>query len=334
LFLLAWSLLQWKRFWIPCAGIAALLACLSCGSVPVLGNLLERFRYALQSKDAKVWEKEASILSLTFLDVGEGDSMAIRFPDGRVWVLDAGGMRQTSSQENGVHGFDVGEEVVSRYLWHFWVNKIDRLLLSHPDTDHAGGINAIMKNFRIGRFDYSQAGPDRILAGILHTARKKQLFTQPLHAGMEEKLGPVAVRVLNPPAHTPFNSTNENSLVLDLSFKRFSALLTGDLEKSGETEVLSQPEMGQRLLLKVAHHGSRSGTADAFLARIQPRWAIISVGRNNPFGHPSKDTLARILQHRARPVSTMEEGAITFETDGIRYVLKSHLSGILERGEL
>jgi competence protein ComEC len=219
-------------------------------------------------------------------------------------------------------------------LWHFWVNRIDRLMLSHPDIDHAGGIMAIMNNFRIGRFEYSQTGPDRILAGILSTARKKQLFTRPLHAGMVEKLGPVAVRLLNPPAHMPFSSTNENSLVLDLSFKRFSALLTGDLEKSGETEVLSQPEMGRRLLLKVAHHGSRSGTSDAFLARTQPRWAIISVGRNNPFGHPSQDTLARILQHRARPVSTMEEGAITFETDGMRYVLKSHLSGILERGKL
>jgi competence protein ComEC len=334
LLLLAWSFLELRRFWIPCTGIAVLLACVSCGSVPGLSIVMERLRNIFQSKDAKTWQREAPLLSITFLDVGEGDSMVLRFPDRRVWVLDAGGVRQTPSQEEGVHGFDVGEAVVSRYLWHFWVNRIDRLMLSHPDLDHAGGIPAVLKNFPVGIFNCSRAGPDRILTAILGAAQERRIRTQPLHVGMEENIGPVTVRVLNPPDPALFNSTNENSLVLELIFKRFSALLTGDLEKAGETEVLYRSGLGRCLLLKVAHHGSRNGTADAFLDRTQSRWAVISVGRNNPFGHPSKETLARLLQHHARPISTMEEGAITFETDGIHYVLKSHLSGILERGEL
>jgi competence protein ComEC len=147
-------------------------------------------------------------------------------------------------------------------------------------------------------------------------------------------MGPVTVSVLNPPADTLLHSTNENSLVLKFSFKRFSALLTGDLEKAGETEVLSRTGALRSGLLKVAHHGSRSGSSSLFLDRVQPRWAVVSVGRNNPFGHPSKETINRLRQHGAHSILTLDEGAVTFETDGERYVIKSHVSGILERGEL
>jgi competence protein ComEC len=334
LILLAWSFFQWRRFWIPCAAIIALLACLACASLPGLGILLEECRHAFQSREEEVWKRSTPVLSIAFLDVGEGDSMVVRFPDKRVWVLDAGGLRQPPSQGDNAEGFDVGESVVSRYLWYFWINRVDRLILSHSDMDHAGGIIAVMKNFRIDKFDYPRVGPDRIIARILNQASENQIDIEALYAGRTDRVGPVAVRVLNPPAHRLLPTTNENSLVLELSFNRFSALLTGDLEKGGETEVLSQHAIGPHLLLKVAHHGSRFGTSDVFLARTQPRWAVISVGRSNPFGHPSKETLARILQHRVRPVSTMDEGAITFETDGMRYVLESRLSGILEKGEL
>jgi competence protein ComEC len=334
LLLLAWSFFEWRRFWIPCAAITALLMCLSCASVPGFGRLLEKFRHASQSMGEKTWESGASILSIAFLDVGEGDSMVICFPDKQIWVLDAGGLLQSSSQEDSSNGFDVGEEVVSRYLWHFWIKRVDSLILSHSDRDHAGGMIAVMKNFPIDRFVYPLIGPDRIIAKILDRARTNRIETEPSHVGMAIRTGPVTVKVLNPPVHKLFATTNENSLVLEIFFKHFSALLTGDLEKAGETEVLSQPGMGRHLLLKVGHHGSRFGTSDAFLARTRPRWAVISAGRNNSFGHPAKETLARILRYRARPVSTMEEGAITFETDGMRYVLKSHLSGILERGKL
>ncbi len=332
--LFAWSFFEWRRFWIPCTGIVALLACLSFGSVPVFGRLLEELRHATRKPDEQCWKKDASILSITALDVGEGDSAVIRFPDMRVWLVDAGGLRQAPSQEDAAYGFDIGEAVVSRYLWHFWIGRIDRMLLSHADMDHAGGVAAVMQNFRTGVFAYSQSAPDTILTGILDTAVKRKLELRQLHTGTEEKIGPVIATVLNPRANTLLNSSNENSLVLNLSFKRFSALLTGDLEKAGEAEVLSQPGADRCELLKVAHHGSRSGSSDRFLDRVQPRWAVVSVGRNNPFGHPSKETLSRLQRHGTRPILTMDEGAVTFETDGERYVLKSHINGILERGEL
>ena len=129
-------------------------------------------------------------------------------------------------------------------------------------------------------------------------------------------------------------STNDNSLVLEFAFKGLSALLTADLEKAGELQVLSTPGNLNGQLLKVAHHGSRSSTSDSFLERTQSRWAVISAGRNNPFGHPSPEVLARLRRHGVKFFLTLNEGAITFETDGSRYVIKSHVRGILERGQL
>jgi competence protein ComEC len=332
LLLFFWSSFGWRRFWAPCSAIAVMMGCLSYGSVPVVGEAISEFRCLFFNSKEGTWRRNASILSFTFLDVGEGDCTVIRFPDMRVWVLDAGGLRQPHSQEDSAYGFDIGEAVVSRYLWHAWINRIDRLILSHPDIDHAGGIPAVMQNFRNGRFDYSQSGPDAIISAILNIAQQRQIAALRPHRGNEETIGPVKIRVLHPPANSPFNSTNENSLVLELSFKSFSALLTGDLEKSGENEFISQPGISRCCLLKVAHHGSRWGTSNSFLDRIQPHWAVISVGRNNPFGHPSQETLSRLRQHGVHSLLTVDEGAVTFETDGDSYVLRSYVNGILDRG--
>ena len=246
-----------------------------------------------------------------------------------MWVLDAGGLRQPHSQEDGAYGFDLGEAVVSRYLWHAWISRIDRLILSHPDIDHAGGVPAVMRNFRTGRFDYSQTGPNAIIKAILDIAQQRQIDTLQPHRGIEEKIGPVKIRVLHPPVDSPFTSTNENSLVLEFSYKKCSALLTGDLEKSGENEMISQPGISRCRLLKVAHHGSRWSTSNFFLDCIQPHWAVISVGRGNQFGHPSQETLNRLRQHGVHSLLTVDEGAVTFETDGDRYVLRSYINGIL-----
>jgi competence protein ComEC len=334
LVLFAWNIFQWRRFWIPCAGLAVLLACLSYSSVPGLGSVLTLSRLAVRGGETKIWERNASVLSLAFLDVGEGDAVILRFPDRRVWVLDAGGLRQSQALADSTYVFDIGEAVVSRYLWHFWIPHIDRVLISHSDIDHAGGAAAVMKNFGFNRLDYPRAEIDAMIAGLVSLAREKKAVSQPAYAGIEETIGPIAVRVLNPPASRLFGSTNENSLVLQLGFKRFSALLAGDLEKSGEQALLARPELKSCQLLKVAHHGSRYGSTNAFLDRVQPRWAVVSVGRNNPFGHPSSETLHRLIKHGARPLSTADNGTVTFETDGSRYVLKSHLRGVLERGAL
>jgi competence protein ComEC len=273
-------------------------------------------------------------LTFTFLDVGQGDSVVIGFPDGRHWVVDAGGLRLAPSQEDSAYAFDIGEAVVSRFLWQGWNTKLDRLVLSHSDLDHSGGMASLLKNFKVNKFNHSPAEPDEILTGILNVARKRHVKTGPIHSGVEERISGVTVRVLHPPMNAPHNSANENSLVLAFSFKRFSALLTGDLERSGEADSLARITLQSSLVLKVAHHGSRWGTSDAFLDQTSPRWAVISVGRHNPFGHPSKEVMLRLLRHRVRTLLTTDEGAIGFETDGNAYRIWSHVRGILAEGVL
>jgi competence protein ComEC len=335
LLLFVWTYFEWRRFYIPCIYIAAVLACLSCGTVPVMGSIIGKCRTAVHNKDKETWPKHASILRFSFLDVGEGDSIVIRFPDGRLWLLDAGGLRMPPSREENANAFDIGEAVVSRFLWHEWITGFERVVMSHTDIDHSGGIPAIMKNFRIAKLDYSASGANgAILNSVLSIARDKGMQSHCLQAGMEEAIGGVTVRTVNPRADAKPGSANEGSLVLQISYNRFSALLTGDLEKTGELELLSQPLNLGGQLLKAAHHGSRNGTSNGFLDRMHPRWAIVSAGRNNPFGHPSHEVLARLLNHGIRPILTLNEGAITFETDGERYVVKTHVSGLLEHGEL
>ncbi len=333
LLLFIWSFFERQRLWIPFACIILLLACLSFSSLPPVNSLAKTIGLAACNKD-DYWSKQSEVLSFSFLDVGEGDSVVIQFPNRQVWVLDAGGIWQAPSQEGSENTFDIGEAVVSRYLWWSWITKIDRLLLSHPDQDHAGGMQAVINNFKAQKFYYSGIQPNAILDRTLNLVQAKMISTNQIHAGEEEKVGGVRVRTLHPPDDGILRSTNENSLVLHLKYKRFSALLTGDLGQSGEAEILSFAGNIRSLLLKVAHHGSHSSTRDDFLDRIQSRWAVISAGQNNPHGHPSREVLLRLHQHGVRPILTIDEGTITVETDGTRYVVKTYVSGILEEGSL
>ncbi len=320
--LFAWKFMEWRRGWIPWLWVGLLLACLSSG-LPRLGP-------PTLSKSNKGGRPA---LRITFLDVGEGDSIVLVLPDGRVWIVDAGGIRQSRSEEETDKGFDVGEAVVSRYLWSQWTSRLDRVILSHPDQDHAGGMPAILENFRTRRVDYGEATSDPYLARVLRAATERGTGLRQVRAGDALEHGDPGVEVLNP-FDGEGRSTNENSVVLRLDYGRFSALLTGDLEKSGERDFLSRQQCRPGLLLKAAHHGSRNATTDPMIDCILPRWAVLSSGRNNPFGHPSGEVISRLLRRGTRLLLTQDLGAITFETDGVRYLVASHVTGIIEQGFL
>jgi competence protein ComEC len=326
LLLLLWGIFRWRRRWIPCLYIGILLACAASGTVP----LPDIFR---SGNDP--WPRGVPVLRLTFLDVGQGDAVVIRFPNGLVRTIDAGGYYSFQAESERAFGFDVGEAVVSRYLWHEWVSALDAAAISHADSDHAGGVPAVMKNFRIKRFDYAPAGANpKTLEKLRGLAQSRKIPEKPMSAGMEENIGDVVIRAIHPAADSILTSSNENSLVLRLTYNRFSALLAGDMERSGEAEALRRVDGLGAQLLKVGHHGSRASTSDLLLERTRPRWAVISAGRNNPYGHPSPDVIARLEKRAVRTFVTMNHGAVTYETDGERYVIRSHVYGIMEKGTL
>jgi competence protein ComEC len=327
-----WCFLRWRRLWIPCAFIGLEIACLALAD----SRTLEQTGAALVPSSCRsACPSSAMPLRLFFLDVGQGDSAVIQFPDARAWVIDAGGLRTNSPQLEDASPFDTGEALVSRFLWSRWIVRLDRAVLTHPHQDHAGGMPAVLRNFPTGRLDYGDAGNEPIQARVLAAARVAHVPIHAAAADEEYNVAGVRVRVLSPPpGKGSFRSLNDISVVLHLKFGRFSALLAGDLEGTGETEVLAREHDLRSLLLKVGHHGSRNATLDPFLERAQPRWAVISAGRRNPFQNPSPETMLRLLRHGARLLLTMDQGAIFFETDGANYILKSHALGVLEQGEL
>jgi competence protein ComEC len=331
LLLSAWCFLRWRRIWIPCAFVVLEIAALSLAGL----RLLEPPGIHLLPSSCRSWfAVSPQRLRFAFLDVGQGDSIIIEFPDGRVWVVDAGGLRVEPGQPEETSPFDIGEAVVSRFLWSRWDVALDRAILTHPHQDHAGGLPVLLRNFPTARLDLSDTEADPARERILEAARVARVPAHPVGRGDEFMHAGVQVTVLNPDrAHTP-RSLNDTSVVLHLRYGRFSALLAGDMEGPAESWLLSSGLEFQSQLLKVAHHGSRNTTSDGFLDRVRPRWAVISAGRNNPFQNPSRETLLRLLRHGTRFLLTMEHGAIFFETDGSNYSLSSYRLGPLERGQL
>ncbi|HXJ77753.1 MAG TPA: DNA internalization-related competence protein ComEC/Rec2 [Candidatus Methylomirabilis sp.] len=247
-------------------------------------------------------------LRVTFLDVGQGDATFVELPEGPRLLVDGG--------PGGARRFDVGERVLCPFLWNRPVHGLDVVALSHTDADHAGGLAAVLRNFPVREFwesgRWGAGGQDTWLAlGSSHAARRI------LRDGQRLWVGNALVTVLNPDGQ-PSPHPNDDSLVLRLDWRGVSILLTGDLGALGEGRVLERAAPVRVLVLKVAHHGSRSSSSAAFLESSQPSFAIVSVGARNPFRHPTPEALERLRAIGGRVYRTDRDGAIIFETDGAR----------------
>lgn len=252
-------------------------------------------------------------LEVTALDVGQGDSIFVVAPDGAAMLVDAGGPTGSttlSSRDN----FDIGEEVVSPYLWQRRFRRIDVAVITHAHSDHIGGMAAIIRNFHPRELWLSVTPPSAMLENILRLARENNVRIQVLRDGSTLNWHNVAVQALAPAttytSHTP---ANNDSLVLHLQWQHASALLEGDAEAASEAIMLShhKEELGSDLL-KIAHHGSRTSTTEAFLRAVHPKDAVISDGRYNTFGHPRPEVLERLASEHVHTYRTDTLGATTF----------------------
>jgi len=259
-------------------------------------------------------------LRITFLDVGQGDATLVELPDGPRILVDGG--------PGGARRFDVGERVLSPFLWNRPVGRLDVVALSHSDSDHAGGLGAVLRHFRVGEFwesgRWGPGGEDALLALPQSGAARRVLG-----AGQRLWLGNALVTVLNPGGQ-PSVSPNDDSLVLRLDWRGVSVLLTGDLGWRGEARVLERGEPVRVLTLRVGHHGSRFSSTTRFLEAARPPFAIISVGARNPFRHPTPEALARLEAAGARIYRTDRDGAIVIETDGMRLWITRWARGTTE----
>ena len=266
-------------------------------------------------------------LEVTAIDVGQGDSLLVVGPSGRTMLIDAGGPAGAAANaENAVltsSTFDIGEEVVSPYLWSRQFRRLDVVALTHAHSDHMGGMPAVLRNFRPRELWVAVDPNSATYRALLAEAATLGIRVRHLRAGDRITWDTLDLAVLAPtPDYTnPGPPINNDSLVLRLQFGRASALLEGDAEAPSEHTMVAAslsglgPQLGPDTLLKVGHHGSRTSTTPEFLAQVSPRDAVISVGRYNTFGHPRPEIIQRLADAHARVFRTDQFGLTTFLLD-------------------
>ncbi|HET7104382.1 MAG TPA: ComEC/Rec2 family competence protein [Terracidiphilus sp.] len=250
------------------------------------------------------------------LDVGQGDSLLVITPDGRTMLVDGGGY---AGYRQSPQNFDIGEDVVSTTLWARGIRQLDVVALSHAHSDHMGGLPAVLRNFHPHELWVGNNPPVAAYTALLEQAAQLHIHVRGLRAGDRVALGAAQVQVLAPfasykPGPEP---SNDDSLVLHVAYGATSALLEGDAEAPVEEAMLAEPGLNSTLL-KVAHHGSSTSTQPQFLARVAPRWAVISCGLHNRYGHPRAEVLSELQAAGVKTYSTDIDGATCFRLDGKR----------------
>jgi len=291
-------------------GMALILArrCLLLAWLGVAG-LLAAAIWITVAPSQKQWHP--GVLEITAIDVGQGDSLLIITPEGKTLLLDSGGVGGQSHSD-----FDVGEEVVSPYLWSRGIRRLDAVAISHPHSDHMGGMRSVMANFRPQTLWYGLDSPSPEFTDLVAAARSFGVAFKPRTAGESFDFGGVQVRVLNPqPGAAPANpAQDDESMVLRLQYRETSALLVGDSHK--RTEEILEGENPASNLLKIGHHGSATSSSPEFLQAVSPQFAVVSAGYYNSFHHPRPDVMKRFTDLQIRTYRTDLAGAVSFYLDG------------------
>ncbi len=262
-------------------------------------------------------------LELTAIDVGQGDSVLVVFPDGKTMLMDGGGMAVFGGGERPK--IDIGEDVVAPYLWQRSFRSIDVVALSHAHEDHIGGLPAILDDFHPKQL-WTGATPEGAEAStaswrnLRGKAQKAGVKIVPLLAGDQFAFGGAQVEILAPSAdYIPGDAPrNNDSLVMRIRYGDRTFLLCGDAERPIERRMLEDNSIAHADVLKVGHHGSHTSSTEDFIAAVSPEYAVISAGYANSYGHPNRDILERLELHHAAIYRTDEDGLITIHTDGKR----------------
>lgn len=262
---------------------------------------------------------ERGVLEMTAIDVGQGDSILVVFPEGKLMIVDGGGFPSFGGRKRSQ--LDMGEDVVSPYLWSRSIRRVDVVALTHAHEDHIGGLGALLENFHVQEL-WTGATPDSPQWNSLRDrALRNGVRIVPLRRAPAFPFGGAQVEVLAPspsyePAMTP---KNNDSLALRLMFGRHSFLLSGDMERPIEDELVFGNLVQKTDVLKVAHHGSKTSSSPELLEALKPTFAIISAGAENSYGHPNPAVLERLHQSHAEVLRTDLWGLVSVRSDGRRF---------------
>lgn len=260
-------------------------------------------------------------LKVTLLDVGQGESIFIQTPSGRAILIDGGTIAGTE------HG-KVGNSVIVPYLQAQGVKRLDAILLTHSDSDHCNALDEVIQEVPVGLFldgsatrqpsgEIAEVSVDEVDYWTLRReAREYGIPRKLARAGQTLQLGDGVVLQILAPMRPALAGDNNHSMVAKLVYGDTSILLTGDIEKEAEMQLVHRGVNLQCTILKVGHHGSATSSTAAFLEAANPAAAIISSGRYNPFGHPATSTLELLKQMRIPWFRTDLQGTIQIYSDG------------------
>lgn len=256
-------------------------------------------------------------LTISVIDVGQGDSILVEAPNGKTMLIDGGPKFKRS---------DAGKRYVLPFLRKKGINKLDILVLTHPHDDHVGGLPSVIKEIPIGLvIDSGQPHTSKAYLTFLTLIDRKKIPYKLARAGIKVELGTGCQGLVFNPSE-PFiegSALNNNSVAIRLTYGNFAAMLTGDMEKEGEERVLEKYQNIRCQVLKVGHHGSKTSSSAAFFKAVKPETAVISVGAKNKFHHPHPSTVKRMEELGIRIWRTDLNGTVTVRSDGKSYVIET-----------
>jgi len=262
------------------------------------------------------WALEENELDVIFLDVGQGDGAIVRVPTDsgiKIILVDAGFKNWNR---------DMGERVVVPVLKNFGVDQIDLLIMSHPHSDHIGGVEIVLEEFEVDEiWDSHGSYGSSLYARIQQSVEEKGVTYRRLQTGyIDTTFAPLRLILFHPDSTYSVEETNVNnsSLVVKMSYGESDFMFVGDLEEEGDEVVLPFGELLQSEVLKVGHHGSITSSTQPFLDAVDPDMAIVSVGVRNKFRHPSYVVMERLEKSGAEVLRTDYEGAVWLKSDGQR----------------
>jgi len=323
LIVLAIALHCWDPFDIRRRGKHSNLLPIALASLMLLGVIIMLHPFSAPSPDGR--------LHVEFLDVGQGDSALITFPNGQTLLVDGGG-RTGYGKDQGTEAepfepdvIGIGEKVVSEYLWHRGYSGIDHILATHADADHMQGLTDVARNFSVGSA-FIARGPrhDPDFGDLANVLYRRGIPIQSVSRGDRLQFGEAHVEVLHPGpvAADIASSANSDSVVLRIVYGNRTFLFTGDIESQAENEVIHHSGTLRADVVKVAHHGSRTSSTAEFVNAVQADHAVIPVGRSSPFGHPHPEVVERWRAAGAKVLTTGERGTILVSTDGRDLVIE------------
>lgn len=248
-------------------------------------------------------------LTVSYIDVGQGESILIQTPNGKVILIDAG----TSTSKTNI----------SDYLDSLNIDTIDVLVASHPHADHIGGMAYIINNYEIGSIYMPKAiSTTKTYETLLETIQSHGYMINTAKDGVTINIDKsIAIDILAPISRD-YNDLNQYSIVIKITYGNISFLFMGDAGATSENELLYSGVDLKADVLKVGHHGSSTSTTINFLDEVAPDYAIISVGAGNSYGHPTEQTTNRLLDASTEIFRTDKDGTVVISTDGVKIIIE------------